>query len=226
MKAEYVAMRLARLAGLNVPSVRMETALGKDVLLVERFDRERNKRGWTRKAFVSALTMFEFDEMMARHASYELLAEIIRHRFQNPQEDLRELFGRLTFNILCGNTDDHARNHAAFWDGKNLRLTPAYDVCPQSRAGEEAGQGIRIVGTNNRSQFALCLQAAPQFLLSDHEARAIILHQVDAIRRHWDHVCDEGSLTPLDRSFLWGRQFLNPFAFHSAPAEIRAAGRL
>ena len=85
-------MRLARLAGLNVPSVRMETALGKDVLLVERFDRERNKRGWTRKAFVSALTMFEFDEMMARHASYELLAEIIRHRFQNPQEDLRELF--------------------------------------------------------------------------------------------------------------------------------------
>jgi serine/threonine protein kinase HipA of HipAB toxin-antitoxin module len=33
---------------------------------------------------------------------------------------LRELYSRLVFNILCGNTDDHARNHAAFRDGKPL----------------------------------------------------------------------------------------------------------
>ena len=226
VKAEYVAMRLASLVGLNVSRVRMETALGKDVLLVERFDRERLKGGWGRKAFVSALTMFEFDEMMARHANYELLAEIIRRRFQNPQEDLRELFGRLTFNILCGNTDDHARNHAAFWDGKHLRLTPAYDVCPQSRQGEEAGQGMRIVGTNNRSQLALCLEAAPQFLLSDQKARNIILQQVKTIRTHWDGICDEAKLSAADRALLYGRQFLNPFAFYEAPQEIRSAGQL
>jgi serine/threonine-protein kinase HipA len=141
----------------------METALGKNVLLVERFDRERLKDGWGRKAFVSALTMFELGERMARHASYELLAEIIRRRFQHLRQDLRELFGRLTFNIPCGNTDVHARNHAAFWDGKNLRLTPAYNVCPQSRTGEEAGQGMRIIGTNNRSQLAPCLDALLSF---------------------------------------------------------------
>jgi len=114
VKAEYIAMRLASLAGFNVAQVRLDTALGKDVLLVERFDRKRQKGGWGRRAFVSAITMFEFDEMMARHASYELLAEIIRLRFQNPKEELRELFGRLTFNILCGNTNDYACNHAAF----------------------------------------------------------------------------------------------------------------
>jgi serine/threonine-protein kinase HipA len=226
VKAEYVAMRLASLAGLNVARVRLETALGKDVLLVERFDREHLKGGWARKAFVSALTMFEFDEMMARHASYELLAEIIRLRFQNPKEELRELFGRLTFNILCGNTDDHARNHAAFWDGKSLYLTPAYDVCPQSRLGEEAGQGMRIIGNNNKSQLGLCLQATPQFLLSDQEARAIILHQVNTIRAHWDGICDEAKLSAADRALLYGRQFLNPFAFYDAPQEIRSAGQL
>src|ERR1700722_11085352 len=226
VKAEYVAMRLASLEGLNVSSVRMEKSLGKDVLLVQRFDREPKKGGWSRKAFVSTLTMFEFDEMMARHASYETLAEIIRLRFQNPQGDLRELFGRLTFNILCGNTDDHARNHAAFWDGKNLRLTPAYDVCPQSRPGEEAGQGMRILGTANRSQLALCLQAAPRYLLSEEEAKAIILQQVNAIRTYWETVCDEGALTPVDRASLWGRQFLNPFAFYDAPEEIKTAGQL
>ncbi len=169
--------------------------------------------------------MFELDEMMARHASYEMLAEIIRHRFQKPQEDLRELFGRLVFNILCGNTDDHARNHAAFWDGKNLRLTPAYDVCPQSRLGEEAGQGMRIIGTNNRSQLALCLQAAPQFHLSDQEATATILGQVNAIRTHWDRICDEAKLSKADRALLYGRQFLNPFAFYDSPQRIRLAGQ-
>lgn len=226
VKAEYVAMRLASLAGLDVSHVRMETALGKDVLLVERFDREHLKGGWARKAFVSALTLFELDEMMARHASYELLAEIVRLRFQNPRKDLRELFGRLTFNILCGNTDDHARNHAAFWDGKHLRLTPAYDVCPQARTGEEAGQGMRIVDNNNRSQLALCLKAAPQFLVSDQDARAVILGQVKTIRAHWERVCDEANVSAVERKVLYGRQFLNPFAFYDAPEEIRAAGRL
>ena len=220
VKAEFVAMRLASLAGLNISKVRMEKVLGKDVLLVERFDREHAESGWTRKAFVSALTMFEFDEMMSRHASYEMLAEIIRLRFQEPQENLRQLFGRLTFNILCGNTDDHARNHAAFWDGKNLQLTPAYDICPQSRVGEEAGQGMRILGNNNRSQLALCLKVAPQYLLSEEEAKAIILHQANVIRTHWEAICDEGALTSVERTYLWGRQFFNPFAFYDSPKEI------
>ncbi|MGI4827630.1 MAG: type II toxin-antitoxin system HipA family toxin [Janthinobacterium lividum] len=226
VKAEFVAMRLASRAGLNVSPVRMEKALGKDVLLVERFDRDHVESGWIRKAFVSALTMFEFDEMMARHASYQTLAEIIRLRFQDPQENLRQLFGRLTFNILCGNTDDHARNHAAFWDGLNLQLTPAYDICPQLRSGEEAGQGMRILGTINRSRLTLCLQVAPQYLLSQEDAKAMILHQVNVIRTHWEAVCDEGALTPVDRAYLWGRQFLNPFAFYDAPEEIRRAGQL
>jgi serine/threonine-protein kinase HipA len=170
--------------------------------------------------------MFELDEMMARHASYEILAEIIRRRFQNPTEDLRELFGRLTFNILCGNTDDHARNHAAFWDGKHLRLTPAYDMCPQLRTGNEAGQGMLIKGDNRGSQLVLCLESAPQFKLSDQDARAIIVQQVNTIRAHWESVCDEAKLSKTDRALLYGRQFLNPFAFYDAPEEIRSAGQL
>ncbi len=151
------------------------------------------------------------------------VTSIFLQRFQDSE---LELFGRLTYNILCGNTDDHACNHAAFWDGKNLRLTPAYDVCPQSRAGEEAGQGMRIFGNNNASQLALCLKAAPQFLLSDQEARTIILEQVNTIRARWDSICDEAKLSAADRALLYGRQFLNPFAFYDAPQETRAAGQL
>ncbi len=124
VKAEFIAMRPAKVAALNVAAVTLQRALGKNVLLVERFDREKALQGWLRKSLVSALTMFGLDEMMAKYASYQDLADIIRHRFTDQTETLHELFGRLTFNILCGNMDDHARNHAAFWDGKSLTLTP------------------------------------------------------------------------------------------------------
>lgn len=213
VKAEFVAMRLAGLAGLDVAVVERVRAAGKDVLLVERFDRVADADGrWHRRALVSGLTLLGLDEMMAAYASYEELADIIRHRFTQPRATLRELFGRLTFNILCGNTDDHARNHAACWDGERLSLTPAYDICPQSRAGQEATQAMKILGENRFSRLTVCLDAAARFQLSVEEARGIIDGQLQAIRAHWRAVCDEAELGEADRNALWARQFLNPFA--------------
>lgn len=215
VKAEFVAMRLASMAGLDVAPVRLVRSAGKDVLLVERFDRVPGKVGesrWQRRAMVSALTMFGLDEMMARYASYQDLAEIIRQRFERPADTNRELFSRLVFNILCGNTDDHARNHAAFWDGESLALTPAYDICPQGRSGNEASQAMMISGNNNRSTLASCYAAAQYFGLSEGEARDIGDMLRQNILDHWHTACDEAGLNDTDRRFLWGRQFLNPFA--------------
>ena len=212
VKAEFVAMRLAGHVGLDVAPVSLARSLDRDVLLIERFDRIAADGGWRRRHMLSALTLFRLDSMRARYASYEKLAEIVRHRFEEPRETLRELFSRLVFNVLCGNTDDHARNHAAFWDGKTLRLTPAYDVCPQPRAGNEASQAMRIAGENNLSQIGTCLRAAPAFLLDAAEARGIASDQVRIIRERWDAVCDEAALSPVDRRTLRERQFLNPFS--------------
>jgi len=213
VKAEYIAMRLAALVGLDVAPVRLVRASGKDVLLVERFDREHQGEGaWLRRPLVSALTLLGLDEMMASYASYEDFAEIVRHRFDQPGESLRELFSRLVFNILCGNTDDHARNHAAFVDGGHLRLTPAYDICPQHRTGNEATQAMLIHGKNRFSRLSVCVSAAPQFLLSEAEARDIIDSQLECIRNHWRDVCAEAGLSPVDQRLFWERQFLNPFA--------------
>ena len=212
VKAEYIAMRLAKLAGLDVAPVKLTKAANKDVLLVERFDRVVSENGWARKSMVSALTLFALDDMMARYASYETLAEIIRHRFTKPKLTLRELFSRLTFNVLCGNTDDHARNHAAFWNGHTLALTPAYDICPQGRTGNEASQAMLIAGNNKMSQLATCLQTAHNFLLSQEEARAIFEHQIQIIKANFDAVCAEAELTEIDKRLFWQRQFLNPYS--------------
>ena len=212
VKAEFIAMRLAELAGLNAASVRLVKAANKDVLLIKRFDRVPKGKKWTRKAMVSALTLLQLDDMMARYASYEDLSETIRHRFTDPKHTLKELFSRLVFNILCGNTDDHARNHAAFWDGKALTLTPAYDICPQGRTGNEASQAMLISGDNNLSQLKTCLETAHNFLLSEEDAREIFGNLIATIEQHWETVCEEAELNEVDKKLLWRRQFLNPYS--------------
>ncbi|MGO8566388.1 type II toxin-antitoxin system HipA family toxin [Rhizobium ruizarguesonis] len=219
VKAEFIAMKLAAACGLNAASVAMTRAAQKDVLLIERFDRTHTKDGWRRRAMVSALTMLGLDEMMARYASYEDLAELIRRHFTAPKDTLKELYGRICFNVLCGNTDDHARNHAAFWDGRMLTLTPAYDICPQGRTGNEATQAMLIKGDGRASTLATLLAGAPDYHLKEAEAATLIENQVTMIAASWPAVCAEAELSTVDRKLFAGRQFLNSYAFEGLESQ-------
>jgi serine/threonine-protein kinase HipA len=213
VKGEFIAMELARRAGLSVARVELDQVLGRDVLLVERFDRgPEDPRA--RRAMVSALTILGLGELSAGHASYAELAQIVRRRFRRAGPTNRELFSRITFNVLVGNTDDHARNHAAFWDGEMLELTPAFDICPQARNVGETSQGMAIgPGGFRLSLLRGCVEAAASYQLNEAEARAIIDHQVDVIESQWEDVADAAALSRPDREFFWHRQFLNPYAF-------------
>lgn len=217
VKAEAVAMELARRVGLNVPATSVTNALGHDVLLVERFD--RTAVPGERRMIVSALTILGLDEMFARYATYHELADVIRRRFTDPADTLRELFGRIVFNICVSNTDDHARNHAAFWNGpestlgSEMTLTPGYDICPQNRSGGETAQAMEISRSGFKmSQLAGCIDAADVYLLSENEARAIVDHQLYVIHTEWSAAADTAQLTRTERHLLWGRQILNPYA--------------
>lgn len=209
VKLEYIAMTLAQAAALDVAPVSIRSVLGKDVLLVERFDRRTDG---TRRALVSARTMLRLAEQ-GIGASYSDLADLIRAQFVAPEETLHELFARITFNILVGNTDDHARNHAAFWDGSALELTPAYDIEPKLRRGTEANQAMAIGPDGFRaSQLVGCVAHASTYHLSTEGARAIIDRQVAIIEQQWDDACDAAGLTEADRAQHWERQFKNPYA--------------
>ncbi|MEH6578824.1 MAG: HipA domain-containing protein [Amphritea sp.] len=215
VKAEYVAMKMAKKVGINVANVELTQALGKDVLLIERFDRyHNNDKKWCRKAMVSGLTILGISENEARYASYEDLAEKIRYKFTTPRDTLHELYKRMVFNILVGNTDDHARNHAAFWDGEQLTLTPAYDICPQNRTGGEASQAMNIHGSDKLSRLVNCLASAPSFVLSEDNAKGIIQSLVTSIKEFYPEICQEGGLSEVDQKFFWRRQFLNPYCFY------------
>jgi serine/threonine-protein kinase HipA len=83
-----------------------------------------------------------------------------------------ELFTRLVFNACVGNDDDHLRNHAAFWSGTTLELTPAYDLAPQVRSTNPSAQAIGITRDGARaSQLRLCRDVAAEFLLTRADAQ-------------------------------------------------------
>lgn len=215
VKSEFVAMQLARKVGLKVAQTHLVSALGKDVLLVERFDRTVEKNNTERHLLLSGLSLLGLNEMEARYASYKTLADLIRNQFADPFQDLKELFQRLVFNILIGNTDDHARNHAAFWDGTSLRLTPAYDLCPQLRSGYEASQAMQLEGVQgNLSTLVNALSICETFLLTNDQAIDIINYQVETIEKYWESACDQAGLALIERKRLWGSAVFNPFCFN------------
>jgi len=77
-----------------------------------------------------------------------------------------------------------------------------------------------IAGDNRMSRVSACLDAAAHFLLSRAEAIAIVEDQLTCIIHHWDSVCEEGALSVTDRALLWGRQFLNPYAFEDLNGDV------
>jgi serine/threonine-protein kinase HipA len=212
VKAEGIAMHLAAQAGLNVAPSRVVGAGERDVLLVDRFDRGI---GGSRKMMVSALTMLELTPMNGHYASYADFADVIRARFTNPDQTLRELFSRIVFNVIVGNIDDHARNHAAFWDGSLLTLTPAYDICPQPRSVGEVNQAMAINRAGDRrSRLQVCELAAGVYHLTRIEARSIIDQLVAVVETGWNEAASIVGLEDLDRARLRGGAILNPSIFY------------
>ncbi|MBW2217322.1 MAG: HipA domain-containing protein, partial [Deltaproteobacteria bacterium] len=122
---------------------------------------------------ISGLTALQLHETEAPMASYPELASFIRRSGKHYPADVKQLFRRMVFNILIGNTDDHARNHAFFWDGNHYTLTPAYDICPLLRVGQIANQAM-IVGKDGReSTLRNALSQPEQFSMTAQEAQTV-----------------------------------------------------
>lgn len=212
VQAEFVAMTLAARCALDVAPVSLEQSLQRHVLLIERFDRPGNGR---RSRVVSALTVLGLNTFPGgRYASYSDLADKVRQMFDRPDATLRELFSRIAFNMLCGNTDDHGRNHAALISESGLQISPAFDVCPQARTGSEAYQAMAYDRDGQRvSRLAPLIEAAEIYRLDTDEAELIIEAQIQTVRDSWVEVCDAARLTSEQRRLFLGGQFLNPYLF-------------
>lgn len=204
---EAAMLLLARECGLNAAEGRV-TAVGEQaVLLVRRFDRERQQGGYVRHRMVSALTVLRADEEVVDRArwSYLELADELARWSDRPAEDLRELFGRIAFNALISNTDDHPRNHALLAAGRGWRLSPAYDLVPGGQRSEERRDLALVVGSMGRwANRANLLSAAPRFRLAPEEAAAIIDRVRDVVRARWRELARRAGASAQDCEVIAG----------------------
>ena len=188
-RVEFATLDLARQCGLNVTQARLETIGAHDVLMLQRFDREYNGRGYLRFGLVSAMTVLACgDSYLDRERwSYPLLADNLRRWSDKPQSDCAELFRRMVFNAAVTNNDDHPRNHALLRGREGWRLAPAYDLVPTPVVSLERRDLALTVGNYGRtaSMYNLLSQAA-RFGLSLEGAREQIDQLVSVIHRWRD----------------------------------------
>jgi serine/threonine-protein kinase HipA len=165
---EALSLQLARNAGVDVPESRIENVVGKNVLVVRRFDRA----GAARISFLSAMSMLGAKDNEPH--SYLEIADAIRRYGAQPDADLRELWKRIVFTVLISNTDDHLRNHGFLYAGpRGWRLSPAFDLNPVPTDIKERVLHTSIGVDDPTASLELAMEVAEYFGLSSDEATRV-----------------------------------------------------
>lgn len=187
-RVEHAMLTLARQCGISAATSKVVKVAGKDVLLVQRFDRFKADKGYMRARMVSGLTILQADEApeMRDRWSYVLMAEEMRRVVAEPARDGLELFRRMCFNALISNIDDHPRNHALVAKGQEWRLSPAYDLTPAPAVSKDRRDLAMACGDLGRFANAKnILSQATRFLLGNAEAKAIVLGMTKQVKATW-----------------------------------------
>ena len=179
---EELVLRLARRSGVDVADSRLVKVAGRNVLVVDRFDRRDGRR----IGFASALTMLEAADGEQR--SYLEIAEIIERYSPRPDADLPELYRRIVFSVLTANTDDHLRNHAFLRTGRGWALSPAYDLNPNPDSIDRLSTAIDLDDTTASIENALSVGA--HFRLTPAQARVLVT-EVEVATSRWQHEATE-----------------------------------
>ncbi|MEJ8855344.1 HipA domain-containing protein [Variovorax robiniae] len=171
---EAATLGLARSCGIAVPNFLLQPlATGGNALLVQRFDRVGPVTDERRLHYLSSSALLDVP-YESSGGSYVELAHSLRRLSASPEQDIRELFRRMVFNLCVGNSDDHVKNHGVLRqrDG-SWRLAPAFDLVAQLD-GHTGYQELAILPGRHVSSLALAREAAPHFGLTPARAAALI----------------------------------------------------
>ncbi len=176
---EHFCHVMGRKAGLNVAETRIINGENHHVLLSKRFD--RNDEG-KRIHFASALTLLGLEDGDNASTGFgypDIVDFIIRHG-SNVEQNLEELYRRVVFYIIVGNSDDHFRNHGFLLSRKGWELSPAYDINPTL----QENQSLLINRSTNESDLNILLMSADDYMLSKDKAEKI-LSEVEVAMKSW-----------------------------------------
>ena len=182
-KVEWVAMRMAREAGIEVPDVDITETPRGQVVLVERFDCSEDGQHHL-VSVASLINKFDITQYDESAMSYPGIFQLGNRIGSNTQGLSEVVFRRMLFNIGIGNTDDHLRNHAFYKRATQAQyqLTPGYDIVPNT--GLQGSHAIAL-GAFGSTPSCDNVEAAVQRLGLDRRSAARIALDVLAVTGRW-----------------------------------------
>ena len=203
---EYVAMQMAREAGIDVPDVAITQTARGPVVLVARFDHEADRQHHlvSVASLINKFAITQFDEAAMSYPGIFQLGNRIGTRTLDLAE---KIFRRMLFNIAIGNTDDHLRNHSFFKkaDESEYRLTPGYDIVPNT--GLQGSHAIALGAFGSTPSRDNIAAAAHRMGISKARAGRVA-EEVLSVTAHWrDRLADAGvsdsDVAILERCFSY-----------------------
>lgn len=196
---EMVANALATGCGLNVATAEARKfASDHHCFMVRRFDRTDSGQ---RLHFASAMTMTRHQDGddASNGVSYLELADVLIRQGSQTNQDLKELWSRIVFNILVSNTDDHLRNHGFILvPGKGWRLSEAYDINPVPWSD---GLKLNITEADNALDLELAREVAEYFRLNLAEADEIIQDFIEIVSQ-WRTIANGLGLSVREQEYM------------------------
>ena len=139
---EYSTMTLAKIAGVDIPEIKLVNVSQLDHLppinlpqeqyafAIKRFDRIATSKG------VSRVHMEDFAQVLSKYphekynsANYEQIGQVLYQFSGDPISDTQQFARRLLVNILLANGDAHLKNWSLIYpDQVTPQLSPAYDI--------------------------------------------------------------------------------------------------
>lgn len=175
---EHFSHLLALNSGINVAETKIiSTNNNYHTLLSRRFDRSNSGKRIHFASAMSLLGLTDGDNASSGCGYLDLVAFILQN-CTNVEENLKELYRRIAFNICIGNTDDHFRNHGFLLSAKGWSLSPAYDMNPSLNDY----QSLLISKSSNSSDLNLLLEACEDYMLDQVLATKIIEEVVSAVK--------------------------------------------
>lgn len=167
---EHHSHLLAKEAGVIAAQTSVvDTGRKYHTFLSKRFDRSADGR---RKHFASAMTLLGLtDGCDAKTGNgYLDIVDFILQNCCDVEDNLRQLYRRVAFNIAIGNSDDHFRNHGFLLTPKGWTLSPAYDMNPTMNEY----QALMINSSTNQADLNILLDSSKEYMIGRKEAEAII----------------------------------------------------
>ena len=180
---EHLSHLLAKKAGVIAAETSVIPTGDKyHALLSKRFDRTADGR---RIHFASAMTLLGLSDGSNAQTGngYLDIVDFILQSCCQVEDNLRQLYRRVAFNIAIGNTDDHFRNHGFLLTPRGWTLSPAYDMNPTTNEY----QSLLITSSTNKSDLNLLLEASEEYMIGKEDATKIIQDVTDAVKG-WQRV--------------------------------------